>query len=145
MNHSQGYILVIGELTCGDQIVPQRAPETAANTAPHAIEQTLCCPVVVVDSPEKAVAQAQVEHPYLVILSGDSNQSWSPQVARQIRQTIQPEGVVIVALTDSSELSWAAKPDGSEIDGFFVKPLSVDILSALNESAIAKKQCLQLT
>lgn len=109
----------------------------------EAIARILRCPVSIATSPEQAVAQAQIEHPYLVILSGDVCPKWFLQVARQIRQSVQPERVVIVSLTDSSELSWMPTEASSDIDGFFVKPMSTDVLTALNESAIAKQIFLQ--
>jgi DNA-binding NarL/FixJ family response regulator len=129
MNPSTDYILVIGQ--------PSNGLQSTFQSATQAID----CPVVITNSPDQAIAQAEADHPYLVILSGDANQSWSRQIARRIRQSIQPEGVVIVALTQSSELSWHS-PENTDIDGFFVEPLSADILSTLTESAIAKKKYL---
>ncbi len=130
MNPSKDYILVIGQPSNGLQSTFQEAT------------QAIHCPVVITQSPDQAIAQAQAEHPYLVILSGDTHQTWSPHVARRIRQSIQPEGVVIVALTQSSELSWNPHLESPDIDGFFVEPLSADVLSTLTESAIAKKKYL---
>lgn len=133
METSPGYILVIGQPLknlerYGDSPLSAEKPQaTVINTR----------------SPEQAVAQAEADHPYLVILSGDACQEWSPMVARQIRQSVQPESVIIVALTESSELSWTAPEPSNEIDGVFVKPLSADVLCALKASAIAKKRCLQ--
>jgi DNA-binding NarL/FixJ family response regulator len=133
MEPSADYILVIGRPSHGLQNTFQNAT------------QTLPCPVVVANSPDQAIAQAQADHPHLVILSGDHDQTWSPRIARQIRQSVQPEGVVIVALTQSSELSWHPRTNSADIDGFFVEPLSVDILSSLAESAIAKKKYLHIS
>jgi DNA-binding NarL/FixJ family response regulator len=130
MNPSTDYILVVGQ------------PSNGLQNTFQASTQAIRCPVVITNSPDQAIAQAQSDHPYLVILSGDTNQSWSPQIARRIRQSIQPEGVVIVALTQSSELSWHPHAESTDIDGFFVEPLSADILSTLTESAIAKKKYL---
>ncbi|MEL7142822.1 MAG: hypothetical protein AAGM27_06455 [Cyanobacteria bacterium J06554_3] len=126
----QDYILVIG----------QPSKELAAAKA---IAQTLNCSVVSISSPRQAIAKAQANPPYLVILSGDDRQTWSPQTARQIKQSLPSEGIVIVALTESSEPSWTSHPNSAEIDGFFVAPISVDVLSSLHDAAIAKKQCLQ--
>ena len=131
MKQSSGYILVIGQ------------PLMNLTTSPST--ENIYTPVVTATSPEQAVEKAQAEHPHLVIISGDTHQDWSPQVARQIRQSVQPEGVVIVALTESSDLSWPIATESTEIDGVFVKPLSADVLSSLNESAIAKQRCLQST
>ncbi|MEO0709102.1 MAG: hypothetical protein AAF050_26055, partial [Cyanobacteria bacterium J06649_5] len=70
--------------------------------AAKAIAQALNCSVVAVASPQQAVAKAQLNPPYLVILLGDEHQTWSPQIAREIRQSVEPERIVIVALTTSS-------------------------------------------
>lgn len=129
MKDSQNYVLVVGAPS-------RKLPET------QDLAQKLSCPVVTITSPVQALALAQADPPHLVILSGDDGQTWSPQIARQIKQSVQPEGIVIVAVTASSERSWQPKEDSSEIDGFFVEPLSADILSTLNESAITKKECL---
>lgn len=130
MKDSQNYVLVVGAPS-------RKLPETKS------FAQTLSCPVVTITSPVQALAIAQAAPPHLVILSGDDGQTWSPQIARQIKQSVQPESIVIVAITVSSERSWQATEDNTEIDGFFVEPLSADILSTLNESAITKKECFQ--
>lgn len=138
MNVSQNYILIVGQ---PPKLAERSTPSStlsSALTSTLGTAQALHCPVVITHSPEQAIAKAQSDHPYLVILSGDASQTWSPQVARQIRQSVQPEGVVIVALTQSSEQSWNPIEDSTEIDGFFVEPLSVDVLSALNASAILR-------
>lgn len=103
----------------------------------------LHCPMVVADSPAQAIASAQLDHPYLVILSGELMQQWSPQMVAQLRQSVQPKGVVIVAITDSSELSWEVEPQDTGLDGLFVEPISATVLDALNESAIAKHKYLK--
>ena len=130
MKNSQNYVLVVGQ--------PSRESPAAQTMA-----RTLSCPVVTMPSPDRALALAKSDPPYLVILSGDDGQTWAPQVARQIRQSVHPESVVIVALTVSSAHSWRPQEEPAEIDGFFVEPLSADVLSTLNESAITKKKCLQ--
>jgi len=130
MESSQDYILVVGR--------PYKELVAA-----KAIAQALNCAVVAVASPQQAVAKAQLNPPYLVILLGDERQTWAPQIAREIRQSVEPERIVIVALTTSSEPSWQLKENSAEIDGFFVKPISPDVMSTLRDSAIAKKQ-LQL-
>ena len=132
MNYLPGYVLVIDHSTSDLQSTAE---------ASESILQSLHCPVVITDSPEQAVAKAQSHHPHLVILSGDVSDQ-SPQIAKKIRQSVQPEEVVIVSLSKSSEFSWMSEPNSVEIDGFFVEPLSVDVLSALNQSAIVKKTCL---
>ena len=133
-DHCQDYILVIG----------QSAKSIKEQSAATVIAQELNCPVVSIASPWQAIAKAQANPPYLVILSGDEGQTWAPQTAREIKQSVQSQGVVVVALTTSSEHSWADDAERAEIDGYFVEPMSADVLSALNESAIAKKKCLQL-
>lgn len=151
MNYSPGYVLVIGQSAHN---LTDRLPDNfqgnlrgslqSVAADPNALSQSLHCPVVVTDSAEQAVAKAQEHHPHLVILSGNASKDWSPQIVQAIRQSVQPEEVVIVSLSKSSEFSWMPESSSSEIDGFFVEPLSVDVLSALNQSAIAKKECLQL-
>ena len=133
METSPGYILVIGQ--------PLKNLERDWDSPLSA--GTNEATVVNAHSPEQAIARAQADHPYLVILSGDACKEWSPAVARQIRQSVQPESVIIVALTESSELSWLTPEPSHDIDGVFVKPLSVDVLRALKTSAIAKKTCLK--
>jgi len=125
-DRSQSYVLVVGPASDRDH----RDIESYG--------RRFQCPIVVADSPAQAIATAQMDHPYLVILSGESIQQWSPQIAQQLRQSVQPFGLVIVAITDSSELSWEVEPRETGLDGFFVEPISPTVLSALNESAIAK-------
>ncbi|MEL7350763.1 MAG: hypothetical protein AAF171_25390 [Cyanobacteria bacterium P01_A01_bin.116] len=139
MKQSPGYILVIGK-----PLTAQTTGQTSGhNIGPPNAQTSPAVPAAIVTaSPEQAVAQAKEAHPYLVILSGDARQSWSPQIARQIRRSLAPEGVVIVALNESSELSWKAEEDNTAIDGFFVQPLGADILSALHTSAVAKQRYL---
>ena len=144
MKHPYDYILVIGQ-----------SPLELPNTSPPMLRvpsgNTFASspfpnyPIVAVDSASQAIAQARAKHPYLVILVGDDCQVRSPQIAKQIRQSVHPEGVVIVALTESSESSWPELNEDedaqADIDGFFVRPLSPEVLDSLNESAIAKKNC----
>lgn len=127
MESSQDYILVVG-------------PLTKEMAAAKAIAQALNCSVVTIASPWQAVAEAQNHPPYLVILLGDEGQTWSPQIAREIRQSVEPERIVIVALTTSSVPSWQCQESSAEIDGFFVEPISLDVMNTLRDSAIAKKQ-----
>ncbi|MFK8183100.1 MAG: hypothetical protein AB8B99_06970 [Phormidesmis sp.] len=103
----------------------------------------LQCPMVIADSPAQAIASAQIDHPYLVILSGELIQQWSPQMVARLRQSVQPKSLVIVAITDSSELSWEVEPKDTGLDGFLVEPISPTVLNALNESAIAKHKYFQ--
>ena len=130
-NHTQNHILIVGY-------------QSELLVAAQSLAQALNRSIVVTTSPHQAVAQAQTDRPYLVILSGDEGQRWSWQVAREIRQSIYPHHVVIVSLTASSDHSWPL-PDEidahPEIDGIFIAPLSADVMSSLSESAIAKQQC----
>lgn len=126
MSPPQDYVLFIGQPPIGLQS-----------------NQIVRCPIVIADSVKEAIATAQSHHPYLVILAGDSSQPQLPRIARQIRQCMQPEEVMIVSLTASSDLAWEPQTGSPEIDGFLVEPLSVDVLSSLNESAMAKQKILQ--
>ena len=131
MKQSQNYVLIVGD--------PSGAP-----LATESMSQTLSCPVIAATSPTQALALAQSAPPHLVILSGDDGITWSHSIVRQLRKSIQTNSVMIVAVTGSSEPSWLPREDNPEIDGFFVEPISADVLSTLNESAITKKRCLQL-
>lgn len=130
MKPSKDYVLVV-------------RPSSQGISATPTIAQTLSCPVITVSSPRQALAKAQADPPYLVILSGENSCAWSSQMAHQIRARVRSASVVIVAITNSIDLSWEPKEETTAIDGFFVEPLSADILSTLNESAITKKRCYQ--
>ncbi|MEM6449756.1 MAG: hypothetical protein AAF703_05510 [Cyanobacteria bacterium P01_D01_bin.105] len=130
-DQSQGHILLVGQ-------TPHRVREDI-----ESYSRRFQCPVAVADSPAQAIAQAQLDQPYLVILAGESVRQWSSQMANQLRQSVQSKGVVIVAITDSSELSWKIEPEDTGLDGFFVRPLSPTVLNALNDSAIAKHRYWQ--
>lgn len=130
-DRSQGYILVVGR---------------PSNRGQRDIERHgggLRCPVVMADSLTQAIAITQNDPPHLVILSGSAIHQWSPRMAKQLRDSAQSSSLVIVAITDSSELSWEAEPRETGLDGFFVEPISSTVLSALNVSAIAKHRYLQ--
>lgn len=135
-DRSQSYILVVDPTSDGCH----------SSTKHRDIEQygeRLGCPIVFTDSLVQAIATAQQSCPYLVILSGGLVQQWSSQMAQQLRQSIQLSGLIIVAVTDSSELSWEMEYRDSGLDGLFVEPLSPTVLSALSETAIAKHRYLQ--
>lgn len=153
MNYLPGYILVIGSppthaksTRLGRDDVAQH--DITQNSA-ASIAKALRCPVFIAETFEEAIAKATTDHPYLILLSGNSRQTWSPQLIRQLRQSVEPSGVMIVALTPSSDLNWHLKSEITEIteitdiDGCFIEPMSFDVLSALNESAIAQKKYLQ--
>lgn len=129
MKASQGYILVVDQQSEDLQVV-------------KSILSRLSCSVFIAESSEQAVAQARQADPYLVILSGN-NPCWSKALVCRLRQTINTNGVTIVALTDSSNPSWSHQEDHPGLDGFLVKPLSKDVLSSLVESAIVKQACCQ--
>lgn len=104
----------------------------------HLMLSHLHCPVVVASSVEQAVAQAQQEPPYLVILAGD-NENWSQSLVNQLRQTTPKANVTIVALTNTTDPRWGHYEENPGIDGFLVQPVSGDILNLLVESALAKQ------
>ncbi|MEL7332511.1 MAG: hypothetical protein AAFN12_09680 [Cyanobacteria bacterium J06560_2] len=123
-----------------DYVLVVNPPSKALAT--QRLAKTLSCPVVTIASPTQALDLAKSAPPYLVILSGDDDQAWSSRIARQIRQQVQPESVLIVALTESSNCSWQPNEDNAGIDGFLVEPISAEVLDTLNESAITQKRCL---
>ncbi|MBE9079610.1 hypothetical protein IQ241_20300 [Romeria aff. gracilis LEGE 07310] len=125
MTIPQGYILVLGQQ-------PQDFLDAQL--------QHLSYLMVLTDSADQAVARVEQERPYLVILSGN-HQNWSQPVVQRLRDSIWPAGVTIVALTEPDEPSWFPPGQTSGIDGFLVKPLSRDILSAVVESAVVKQFC----
>lgn len=127
MNASQEYILLLDQ-QCDDLQIVQ------------SVLQKLCCSVFVANSIEQAVARIGQAAPYLVILSGD-HQNSAQSLVHRLRQTIQKSGVTIVALTESHNPSWIHEEDYSGIDGFLVKPLSGDVLTTLVQSAWAKQSC----
>ncbi len=105
----------------------------------HAIEADLQYPVFVASSTEQAVTRLSQGMPCLVILVGNSAQDWSQSLVRHLRQTTRYADVTIVALTDSASPQWNHSEDTPELDGFLVKPLSLDIVKSLVESAYARR------
>ncbi len=75
--------------------------------------------------------------PHLIILG--SGQHWSHTQVQQLREwmanTAGKHGAVIVALADNSHSSWPTQEENPGFDGVLVKPLSVDVLASLIESA----------
>ena len=130
MKQSKDYVLVV-------------QPPSGGLSTTQVIAPNLSCPVITVTSSRQALAQAQADPPHLVILSGEDDGVWPSQIARQIRQRVQAQSIVIVAITDSTDLIWRSEEGTAAIDGILVEPLSADILNALNESAITKKRCYQ--
>ena len=125
MKAPQGYILVVDQKSEDLQVV-------------QSILSRLSCSVFIAESSDQAVARASQAAPYLVILSGN-NQSWSKALVGRLRQSINTNGVTIVALTDSGNPSWSYQEDHPGLDGFLVQPLSRDVLSSLVQSAIVKQ------
>lgn len=105
----------------------------------HAMEADLPYPVFVAKSAEQAIGWLSQGKPCLVILVGNSHQAWSPALARHLRQISPNNAVTIVALTDSASPQWNHTEDAPELDGFLVKPLSLDIIRSLVESAQARQ------
>lgn len=121
-----GYILVL-------------APDHSEVRHLHAIETDLPYPVVVAQSAEQAITQLGQGKPYLIILVDHNGQSWSQALVRHLRQTSPVTEITIVALTDSASPQWNHTEETPELDGFLVKPLSLDILKSLVESAHARQ------
>ncbi|QQE63856.1 hypothetical protein GFS31_05270 [Leptolyngbya sp. BL0902] len=105
----------------------------------HAMEADLPYPVLVAQSAEQAIGWLRQGQPCLVILVGNSRQAWSSTLARHLRQISPNNAVTIVALTDSASPQWNHTEDVPELDGFLVKPLSLDIIRSLVESAQARQ------
>ncbi|HIK45683.1 MAG TPA: hypothetical protein IGR64_12490 [Leptolyngbyaceae cyanobacterium M65_K2018_010] len=105
----------------------------------HSIEADLQYPVFVASSMEQAVNRLRQGEPCLVILVGNNVQAWSQPLLRHLRQTSYTADMTIVALTDSASPQWSHREDTPELDGFLVKPLSLDIVRSLVESAQARR------
>jgi len=101
----------------------------------------LCCAVRVASSEAQAMAQANQEPPYLVILSGDRH-TWSRGLVHHLRSMTRACNTTIVALTDCHAPSWLPQEENPGFDGFLVKPISGDILSSLVQSAKVRRSCL---
>jgi DNA-binding NarL/FixJ family response regulator len=125
MSTHDGYILVLD-------------PEHQGVRIPT-IEAELPYPVFVAKSQEQAVARLSQGKPSLIILMGSRGQSWSETLVRHLRQLSPADEMTIVALTDSASPQWSDDTDIPEIDGFLVKPLSLDIIKSLVESAQARQ------
>jgi CheY-like chemotaxis protein len=121
-----GYILVL-------------APDYQEIRNIHAIEADLPYPVVVARSAEQALTQLGQGKPCLVILVDQNGPSWPQRLVRHLRQTSPAPEMTIVALTDSTSPQWNHTEDTPELDGFLVRPLSLDIVKSLVESAHARQ------
>ena len=124
MSTHDGYILVLDPEHQGVRI--------------HTVESELPYPVFVAKSQEQAIARLNQGQPCLIILVGSSGQSWSQTLVQHLRQLSPAEKMTIVALTDSASPQWNDS-DIPELDGFLVKPLSLDIIKSLVESAQARQ------
>src|SRR3712207_5379361 len=80
----------------------------------------LCCAVSVASSEAQAVAQANQELPYLVILSGDRH-TWSQSLVCHLRSMTRTCNTTIVALTDCHAPSWLPQEENPGVYGFLVK------------------------
>ncbi len=98
----------------------------------------LRCSIEVVNSVEQAMVRVSQTPPYLVILTG-SRQNWSRTLVSQLRDHVNASNVTIVALTDVHAPSWQHQEENPGLDGFLVKPLSVDVLASLVQSAWARQ------
>jgi CheY-like chemotaxis protein len=121
-----GYILVL-------------APDHQEIRHIHAIEGDLPYPVVVARSAEQAMTHLGQGKPCLVILVDHNGQSWPQTLVRHLRQTAPTAEMTIVALTDSTSPQWNHTEETPELDGFLVRPLSLDIVKSLVESAHARQ------
>jgi CheY-like chemotaxis protein len=105
----------------------------------RSIETDLQYPVFVASSTEQAVTRLHQGMPCLVILVGNNVQDWSQPLVQYLRQATHTADMTIVALTDSASPHWNHSEDTPELDGFLVKPLSLDIVKSLVESAYARQ------
>ncbi|MBD2428779.1 response regulator transcription factor [Phormidium sp. FACHB-1136] len=121
-----GYILVL-------------APDHQEIRNIQAIQADLPYPMVVARSAEQAMTQLGQGQPCLVILVDHNGPSWPQTLVRHLRQTLAATEMTIVALTDSASPQWNHTEDTPELDGFLVKPLSLDIVKSLVESAHARQ------
>lgn len=129
LSNYDGYILVLN-------------PDQQEIRTIRAIESDLPYPVFVANSTEQAVTRLTEGLPCLIILVGNNVQAWSRSLIQHLRQTPKAADTTIVALTDSASPQWNHSEDTPELDGFLVKPLSLDIIKSLVESAQARQTWL---
>ncbi len=98
MNYLPGYILVIGSPPTSSKSTRFGRDDVAQHditqNSAASIAKALRCPVFIAETFAEAIAKATADHPYLIILSGDSSQTWSPHLIRRLRQSVEPSGVV---------------------------------------------------
>lgn len=135
MKLSQSYVLVLdpqfGNLQTNDsQVGDLQILES--------LLMPLRCSIEVADSVEQAMVRVSQAPPYLVILLGN-RQNWSRTLVNKLRDHTRASSVTIVALTDVHAPSWQHQEENPGLDGFLVKPLSVDVLASLVQSAWARQ------
>ena len=96
-------------------------------------------PVFVVNSTEQAMGRLNQGFPCLIILIIDDGQEWLRSSIEQLREMTDVRAMTIVALTDATSPEWQYDEDMPDVDGFLVKPLSLDILKSLVASATARQ------
>lgn len=107
----------------------------------QALESLLCrlsCPVAIANSEDQAMAKASQDLPFLVILT-DTRRDHAPGFVRQLRRQPTVCGPTIVLLTEPHAPWWLPQEDNPGFDGYLVKPLAVDVLISLIESAWARQ------
>ncbi|MEO1148205.1 MAG: hypothetical protein AAFY26_21720 [Cyanobacteria bacterium J06638_22] len=100
----------------------------------------LCCSTDVAVSVEQVVLKVKQRLPHLVILS-DNHHDAPAGLVRDLRSLTNSRCSTIVALTDCHSPSWVPLEDVPGIDGFLVKPLNIDVLTSLVQSAWARQTC----
>ncbi|MEM6836657.1 MAG: hypothetical protein AAF609_07355 [Cyanobacteria bacterium P01_C01_bin.120] len=98
--------------------------------------------LIVADSADYVVEQAQQLNPCLVILVGE-NSTWLSSQVRALRQAAPTSPMTIVALTESGSPRWQRTDEVLDLDGFLVQPLTDDILVSLVQSAMIKQSFSQ--
>uniref|UniRef100_A0A832H8V2 Response regulator n=1 Tax=Oscillatoriales cyanobacterium SpSt-402 TaxID=2282168 RepID=A0A832H8V2_9CYAN len=91
-------------------------------------------------SEEQAVMQASEHPPFLIILAGD-HLSWSQGLLCNLRTRVTTHPVTLVALTDFHAPSWVYQEENPGFDGFFVSPISSEVLLSLVQSAYTRRAC----
>ncbi|MBU6228479.1 MAG: hypothetical protein KGQ93_02145 [Cyanobacteria bacterium REEB459] len=125
-SNRDGYILIVD-------------PEYQEIQVNHCIETNIDYPVFVANSTEQAIGRLHQGLPWLVILVINNVQDWSQLWIQQLRQIQSAADMTIVALADSTSPQWKYWQDNPDLDGFLVKPLSLDIVKSLVASAVARQ------
>lgn len=95
-------------------------------------------------SVEQVMLKVKQRFPHLVILS-DDHREVSEALVKDLRNQTNARCSTIVALTDCHAPSWIPLEDVPGIDGFLVKPLNIDVLTSLVQSAWARQTCAPAT